>query len=52
MKASEIRQNLQKWYNSACWYGHVETPLGTLRESAIKDLAQKHKVALEYPYCS
>ena len=48
MNASEIKSNLQRWYDDVNWYGKVETPIGTLFERDVHDLAKKYFVKLEY----
>jgi hypothetical protein len=52
MSKKNIKNALQSWYNSACWYGYVETEIGRLTDFEVSTLANKLNVKLEYTMCS
>ena len=52
MSKKDIKNSLQGWYNTACWYGYVDTEIGKLTDFEVLSLANKMNFKLEYPTCS
>jgi len=48
MNKREIRIAIQGWYDTANWYGSVNTPLGTLTDIGVLMLAAKMNIKLTF----
>jgi hypothetical protein len=48
MNKREIKKAIQGWYDSANWYGYVDTPIGRLTDMQVSMLATELNVKLTF----